>query len=322
MKYCTRLSGRGWGRHRHPTRPLRGDRPFKGLALGLVDGRLDLRGLVVPSPDVARAFRAGGMDFVEMAGVHFFRGVCLKGADLSHADIPALRAHGCRFEDCLFEKAKLEDLRMWACEFYDCSFKGADLRNSILGARKDKIDMLYDHVDFSAANLQRSSSSTAIFRDCNFSGANLRKFEFDGSRLFRCTFAGLVREVIFRDHSILGHEDAPANTMEDVDFSLANLRWVEFHGLDLDKVTFPQDSRHLVIHDYRCVLECALEYLGDSQGVEHRVLRGKLQFRLKAAGQRQRVGVFNLDDAIESGGEPMEKFWVDILSRAQQDCQG
>jgi uncharacterized protein YjbI with pentapeptide repeats len=298
---------------------LRGGKPLADLGLGEHQGRIDLRGIPAPRPEVLNASSKAGWVVQEMGGLLKFEDVRLEDLDLSHAHLEGFRLTRAAISNCRFDQAGCQNWRLWACDVTASTFIGTDLRKAVLGAWHEGRGSIYRKVDFSGANLRLIVCPAATFVDCDFGNAQLAKVDFQSSSFVRCRFAGLLREVMFYDHGFkTGKPDA--NQMEDVDFSEAELRMVEFRHLDLDRVQFPKDDAHLIVKEYRCVLQRALDELKDN--AQWRGFRAVLEHRLKWAGPHQATGVFNLRDLAEGGGEAEVQFARELLDRLEMTCSG
>jgi uncharacterized protein YjbI with pentapeptide repeats len=299
-------------------RLLRG-KALDDLHLGEHEGRVDLRGLQMPSPELLGTQQWKGWGVQELGGLVQLREVTLSDLDLSWGQLDHLRFFTSRIANCRFGSARCLDWRMWATETVDCSFVGADLRNSVLGSWYENRENVWRRVDFSQADLRSIVSKAALFEDCVFSNARLAKTNFESSGFVRCTFAGELRDVIFNDRGYRSPKQEP-NAMVDVDFSEAELRDVEFRHLDLDRMIFPRSSSHLVVRNYRCVLTKALEDLAGNESMRARSLRAVLENRVRWAGGHQEAGVFNVRDFREREGDEDAAWQIEVIRRAEREC--
>jgi uncharacterized protein YjbI with pentapeptide repeats len=106
----------------------------------------------------------------------------------------------------------------------------------------------FRRVSFASANLSRSTTSAAVYEDCDFSFAKLDRVNFWQSSLIGCTFAGPVRDVVF-DGRMLGEGKPTSNPRRDVDLSQAVLDGCEFRGLTFDSMILPTDPDLIRISD-------------------------------------------------------------------------
>jgi uncharacterized protein YjbI with pentapeptide repeats len=252
----------------------------------------------------------------ELSGSLTIRGASLSGLDFSGAQLESLRMFNSAMSDCVFDAARCQDWRLWGCQIRDSRFTGADLRRSALGPWHDGRGNVYERVDFSRADLRGISCPAATFVGCDFSNARLEKIDFQSTSFIRTKFAGDLSEVIFWDHGFRTGKPDP-NPMQDVDFTKARFRGVEFRRLNLDSVRFPEAEGHLVVHNYRCVIERALDRLRADASMAGRLLRATLELRAKWIGPRQDVGVFALADFDEPGEA---EFAAALLRRLDREC--
>jgi uncharacterized protein YjbI with pentapeptide repeats len=292
-------------------------RPLVSLGLGEHEGRVDLRGYVLPAPFIDGGKEAADWAYSKLDGVIRFDGVRLSGLDFSGGKLQHARFFNSTITDCRFDNARCEDWRLWAVDTKATSFRSADLRGAVLGAWYNGRGDSYHGVDFSGANLGTIVCPAATFVDCDFAHARLVKVDFQSTSFIRCRFAGTIRDVIFQDRGFrTGKPDA--NPMEDVDFTQAELRRVEFRHLDLDKVTLPTSGDHLVLEHYRCAL---IGTIADIDRLpEMKSVRRVLEHELKWLGLNQRHGVLNRKDFAEMFGDGIAEQSLEMLSGADADC--
>jgi uncharacterized protein YjbI with pentapeptide repeats len=295
---------------------LAGGRLSDDLGWGVVEGRLDLRGLPAPLPKRGNRREIDGWFVEELSESLVIRRASLVGLDMSGAQLESLRMFGSTVSDCVFDAARCQDWRLWGCQLRDSRFMGTDLRRSALGPWQDGRGNVYERVSFARADLRRFSCTAATFVDCDFANARLEKIDFQSSSFIRARFAGELREVIFWDHGFETGKPDP-NPMRDVDFTHALFRDVEFRRLNLDSVRFPESENHLIVHNYRCVIERALDQLRKNDSLIGRLLRASLELRAKWIGPYQDVGVFALADFDEPGEAELA---TALLSRLDREC--
>jgi uncharacterized protein YjbI with pentapeptide repeats len=297
-------------------------RSLKALALGEVEGRVDLRGLAVPPPQRRGQFNWRGLHLERLSQLSEVKNVTWRSLDLSGSALEGLRLFDMRIVDCSFDEAKCRDWRMWRSDVTDCSFIGADLRHASLGAWSEGRGNNYHRVNFSQADFRESASQAAAYVDCDFSNARLEDLNFRSSSFVRCKFAGVLHKVIF-DGRQLGTGKPDLNTMEDVDFSGAILELVDFRGLDLYGVTFPVDPGLWVIDNYPCVLEKSIAYLvghkGEMEGWVRRIFEERR--RSLQVGPKVKRGFLNRNDYVVLGGETMAALVESVINEARQACR-
>jgi uncharacterized protein YjbI with pentapeptide repeats len=286
------------------------------LGWGMIKGRLDLRGLPAPLPKRSNRREIDGRFVEELSESLTIRGASLSNLDWSGAQLESLRMFDSTVSDCVFDTARCQDWRLWGCRFRDSRFVGTDLRDSALGPWWNGRGNVYECVNFSRADLRRISCLAATFIDCDFTDAKLEKIDFQSSSFIGVTFAGKLREVIFWDHGFRTGKPDP-NPMQEVDFTNAQLEGVEFRRLNLESVRFPRSADHLVVHNYRCVIERALEILRNDDSRIGRVLRATFEIHKKWIGPQQNIGMFAMADFDEPGES---EFAAALLSRLDREC--
>lgn len=294
------------------------------IGLPVWNGRVDLRGLVVPAPERSGvAARLNAFEVTRLTGLTELRGITLRHLDFSAATLKFLRFFDCRIEDCLFDGADCEDWRLWGTTVISSSFRATKLRKSVLGGVVDGSRDVYRDVDFSAADFRQTTYESAEFTACNFACARLEKIDFRSSTFANCTFEGELREVLFYGPGSAPERFTP-NEMSSVDFRRANLRWVEFRRLDLTTVLLPDDERHVILEPYIPLLERILDVLRTRDDVSARRLSAVFTSRRKWAGPRQLRGVINRDDLLEAcGGDLRTLAWfLDLLNRESLSLSG
>jgi hypothetical protein len=268
--------------------------------------------LLAPQPELASKSAKLG----ELTNLVVLRGGVFRGLDLSKADLSCVRIHNCRFEDCCFDAAKLQDVRAWGSTFSGVSMRGADLRKAALGGLEQGKRNVYTRVDFGKADLRQTVYQSADFTDCDFSQAKLAKVDFQGSVFVRCVFAGDLKEVMFHKHAFRG-ESLPANGMQGVDFRAAHFHYTEFRGLDMSDIGWPESDEHVVIDAYPATLDRIIATLRERDDTTARQLVAILGHQRKWAGAGQRKGVVSKADVADCGEDAVATFMalIDGASR-------
>jgi hypothetical protein len=191
-------------------------------------GRLDLRGLVLPTRTELRRITFQYADFT--------------GAKFIHA-----KTELSVFRDVRFDDSSLR-LGEGGSTFEKCSFHRTNLRRSVIGMRGSKFrDCKFEKADFIQTGFIRPEFDDCCFNNCTFSGV-----DFNGGSFERCEFRGDVRGVWFR-----GGFPIPSwneewgrprpNRMLSVSFQKARLIDMTFSDhCDLSSVIPPDDGRHAV----------------------------------------------------------------------------
>lgn len=298
---------------------LKAGRTLDGIGLSFTDGRIDLRGVIVPDPVVVERHTTtlAKVDVVDTKTI--FENVALERLNFSGAYLSGALFFGCRLHDCLFDGANLQSIACWGNMVSRCSFQSADLRHAGLGGVEKGKRNRFQEVNFSKADLRHATFGRggAEFSDCVFRNTKLENIEFQGSVFERCIFQGELREVRFYR---LGYkaEGFPPNEMRDVDFSQAKLRMVEFRELDLEHTQLPIGEGHIAITNYPEALDYLLGELKDKSDLLSRKLYALLENRRKWAGRKQKTGVLNKADLFEYVGEDAERLIAHLLSVYRQ----
>lgn len=273
-----------------------------GMGLGIVEGRIDLRGLQAPEPKVVQSWTFGTMDVARQTGIVLIKGARWEGLDLSGASLPELRIQDTSIENCRFDKAKCTSWRIWATTFHACSFLGANLSSSALGGVLNDRRSAFRHVTFDKANMRGTSHLNADIVDCSFRNANLKGVNFNGSLLERVVFEGPLVEVIFCRRPT--RTDATTeNRMIDVDFRKASFKYVEFIDLDMDRVHWPEAADHYVVTNYPKFLDLMISTWGSRNDNPALALSGIAMHIRKRCSPGRKVGVFSRAQLVDAAGE-------------------
>jgi uncharacterized protein YjbI with pentapeptide repeats len=293
-------------------------RSLRDLGLAAVNGRLDLRHIVAPTPRRLQRFEWKEWFVEELGDLLIFRNVRLQGLDFSGAALTSLRFHGCTITGCSFSGARCDDWRLWDTEINDCDFARASLRNAAVGTWHDGRRNSWRHVDFSRADFRIGVSKQASYQDCNFSKAKLTKVQFSQCSFVRCHFDGDVRGVLFDGRPL---DDSPAPPpMAGVDFTRANFHEVEFKGLALADVQLPDDSAVRLIPNFPSVLSEALLAIEADDSASARGLRAVLENHRRMTRTENEDYVFNRNDWQSWGGVEEAEFVANVLERAEQSA--
>ncbi len=284
-------------------RLIRGQ-PLGDTGAAKIDGRFDSRNLHIAEPYGLETIRTPLADVTVLGGITSVKGASWESVDFSSSRLPGLRFLDCQIRNCVFDRCRMKDLRVWRTDFADVSFRSADLRGAMLGgtSENDNRRVTFHDVDFTGADMRGTMYAAAEFLRCKFNHAKLNKIDFQSSTFTDCTFEGEVRDVLFYRWGFRGQR-FPANEMNRVDFRRAKLRWSEFRNLDLDRVFFPEDDEHIVLENYPETLDRMLAYFRGRPDLGSRALAAVFDHRKQWLGSRQRVGVLNIRDLIETGGE-------------------
>jgi uncharacterized protein YjbI with pentapeptide repeats len=227
--------------------------------------------------------------------------VAWRGLDLSGSHLPHIRFLHCLIEDCVFDRCRLTDLRVWGTRFRNVSFRSTYLRYAALGAVDKGKWNSFHNVDFTLADMRRTSWDAAEFVGCTFNDTKLYDVNFQTSTFTDCTFEGEVREVTFNRVGFEG-EAYPPNEMKGVDFSRANLRDCTFRGLELKHVRFSAEHQ-LVISQFPAALARLREFFGKRTDLGSRQMTAVIEHDQKWLAPAQEVGVVGKDDIRGMIGE-------------------
>jgi uncharacterized protein YjbI with pentapeptide repeats len=294
-------------------------RPLGDAGVPKIAGRLDLRNLRVAEPFAVETTRTQLADVTVLGGITSVRGVSWHSIDFSGSLLPGLRFLDCQIHNCVFDRCRMSDLRVWRTDFADVSFRSANLRGAVLGGTSENDDrrVTYHDVDFTAADMRGTIYGAAEFVRCKFNHAKLNKVDFQSSTFTDCSFDGELRGALFYRTGFRG-ERFPPNEMKRVDFRRAKLRWTEFRGLDLNEVLFPEDEDHIVVDNYPETVERLLAHFRGRPDLASRNFVTSFEHKRQWLGPRQRVGVLNRNDLIETGGEEGLETVLQIIGSARR----
>jgi uncharacterized protein YjbI with pentapeptide repeats len=282
---------------------LAGRRPVE-VGFPEFEGRVDLRGLMVPEPSELRRWSTMGMGLTSLERVSESINLSVSGLDridFGEVFLPHLRFSGASLADCRFDAAHLPDLRTRDSTFSGCSFRGADLAGAILGP-----GTRFQDCDFGGARMRGVQADSAAFMGCDFAGAELLEDDFNRTVFDRCHFAGLLKDVRFRAESwhlneVTRRANPPdADCVRSCDFRRARLRSVSFEHLTLKGVRFPNDDEHLALANLRCVLHRLEQLLAGEESRAARELSVRVDQQLKALHRSRSHGYLSLEDMTET----------------------
>jgi uncharacterized protein YjbI with pentapeptide repeats len=238
-----------------------------------------------------------------------------KGLDLRHALIPHARLVDALVIDCLFDKAKMEDLRAWTTTVRDCSFVGASLKGAALATPQDGGNT-WENVVFDGADLRQMVAKGGRILGCSFKKTKLLRANFEQVALQRCVFAGPMVEVTFDGRELPG-EPAPSPMVE-VDFSEATFHELNFWGCRFEECAFPAKDITL-IPDYPSYARRMFGALERDGSVPALMVEGVLENELNMAGvPADATAVYNRQDWMSIGGSGM----ATLFDRLVEDVVG
>ena len=299
--------------------------PLDGLGLGVIDGRVDLRGL----PAGARAGRlvakVGNLEARSQVDAVKLEGRELARLDLSGADLSGWRFRDASVTDCRFQGARCRQWVLWGSVVDTCDFTDADLRECLLGTYVTRGRDEWLRATFRGADMRGAGAHCAAWRECDFSDARLDGFNFNQCEFERCTFAGPLNEVLFDGRDLPPRWPGPPDI--DADFRSAYFTDVEFRGYPLARACLPEDPDLFLVPHFRCVAERVLETCGEGGPMEEQQLRAVMANALKGlgackSGAEAAAWVFNRRDWRAWGGDRLMRLAEEAVVRAVEECRG
>lgn len=279
---------------------------------GRTDSRTDLRDF--PLNLAAQRTSRGG---------RLLKGLRLENVDLSGADLSGVRLEDSTFENCLLDRAVLENLTDLANRFFGCSFSSTSWRNAGIGYGGSTFaECSFYRAEFKGAVFIRGEFDDTVFNECRLDG-----IDFGASSFCRCVFTGTLRDVWFRgrfpNRAKTRRFGKPRpNKMEQVDFSSANLRDIIFSDCcGMGSVVLPDDGRHHLLDRWsERLLVARHALLAESESAERADALAYLEsYRVHA--EHQSSYIINRDDL--PGADVESREWLlDLLRQlpANSDC--
>lgn len=299
-------------------------RPLDGLGLGDVGGRVDLRALPAPIPCRLARFEVDGWFVERLGNLVKLEGVTLQGLDLSDAFLNNLLIRDSVIEDCVLDRARCHELGVARSQIRNTSFRAANLRESGLGSWHEGKGNIFEHVDFTKADLRDADPMTASFDDCDFSLARLDRVQFKRCLITGCRFSGHLKEVVF-DGRVFDPAENEPNYYERIDMSGAIFQLVEFRGFNIDAVHLPNDPKLRILRNYPCILRKGIEILRDREDRPGRRVRAFLKNDARGIDKGFPLGLYNRADFEFLGGEEMGEEMAtladDVFREAESACE-
>lgn len=281
------------------------------LDLPRVDGRLDLRGI---GPNWRGRDKATTAGLAAVPPRHTLRQFRWEGLDLRGAHLVRLNLYCGVIRGCRFDHSNWYDSRLWDVQFEDCTFYRAKLEGC--GMSGGDQPNRYAQIAFEETDLRTSYPGGACFEDCHFKRAKLSGVDFSGSRMLRCSFSGLVKDVMFNGSPFRRREDPDA--LEEVDFTCASLLWTEFRNLNLGRVAFPRDENHQVLMNPHMQLPRLIKHFSEADSQDDRRLAAHLERTRKWLGPNQDQVCISLLQCREAFGEAVTQQLVEALQATGQ----
>lgn len=299
-------------------RLTRGD-DLAGLGLAQHEGRVDLRHLQAPTPEVLRRFGVDGWDIEELGNCVEFNDCQLMDFDLTGARLTNFRFRNTRVTNCRFESADCRDWRIWNTSLRHCSFSHANMRETALGTLKEGKGNIWYDIDFVGADLRRSHALGAVFEVCDFSNAKFDATELQLCTLVDCVFAGEMDEVVFDSRPI--KSSARSEPMHNVDFTRARFNYVEFLGGDLSGIALPDDPDLRLVRHFPCIARAIVQMLANDDRAEAKSLVEYLEHTGFEQLPPESDYVFNRRVVASFGGPECRRLFDEVLPRAEMDCR-
>jgi len=269
---------------------------IKSSPFGLHDGRVDLRGLVIPAKTSMRRVK-------------------MHNVDLGAATLSGTWIEACSFENVAFDDVAAIKVADHGNRFIECAFVGTNLKEAALGYRGSQfVRSTFVEADFRRAVFIRPEMDDVTFVDCRFEGVDLNATSFR-----RCTFRGEVKEAWFRGGFALPSDKdqfgAPRpNKMEDVSFENARLFGVTFSdGCELATVALPSDGSCFRFDRWKVRLEKLLEFATTRPAAERKEIEIFCRAHLVHAPW-QDTYILSMEDLSSDYGDEVARVIVDSLA--------
>ena len=261
---------------------------------GMVDGRVDLRGLQLD------LLNATSDPMYQRVSVHTGHWDAL---DLSGAGLSGLNWTGLRVTDCVLGDAQLDDLRCWGIEVADCVAHRASLRHAQIGALAEGHPRSsWRRVDLQGADL-RQAHGNVVLEDVDLSRAKFGHTNLGWSDLTRVRFRGTVAWLIIGD--LHADQRPPVWTLREVDLSEAKPQELTLIAVNLGTpevdVRLPDDEEHWLIRDWPAFLDRVASSAPDDL---RRAAEIWVDHHRHELGPTQAWGFTTLRDSLKYAGEP------------------
>jgi uncharacterized protein YjbI with pentapeptide repeats len=262
---------------------------------GLVEGRVDLRGLQV---DLLSATVDPMYQRVSVESGHW------DALDLSGAGLSSMNWMRLRVTDCALTDAQLDDLRCWGIEVADCVARSASLRYAQIGAYLQGYPRSsWRRVDLQGADL-RQLHGNVLLEDVDLSRAKFGRTNLGCSDLNRVRFRGTVAWLIIGG-GLPDERRPPVQMLRQVDLSEAKPRELSLVGINLGTpevdIRLPDDEEHWLIRDWPAFLDRVTAAAPDDLRRDVELWVG---FQRQRLGPHQAWGFTTLRDSLKYGGQP------------------
>jgi|GEM_PF-3074814 len=286
-------------------------------AFQLIDGRIDIRGLVLPTASVESRIDLPVATLEKTRQPVRIANAKWNSIDFTSSFISNLKFEDCEFTNCVFDSCDCTNWGIWSSKLTECSFVEAKLRGAVMGGLTNRrLRNEFVGVNFSSTDLRGSYwPAGKVFR-CLFDGTKLDRVEFGSVEFVDCRFLGPLNSTIFYRTGFDGQE-FPPNDLLNVDFSDATLSMVAFRGPSLVTTKFPNDSDHVVIENLPRALATLIYLVKQQKSSGWRAVEAILMQIDKWRGHFQKRYVLNMRDMQEYVGQDGLRIFVDMLKQSQ-----
>lgn len=262
---------------------------------GLVEGRVDLRGLQV---DLLSATADPMYQRVSVEAGHW------DALDLSGAGLSGMNWMRLRVTDCALVDAQLDNLRCWGIEVADCVARSASLRYAQVGALfQGYARSSWRRIDLQGADV-RQLFGNVLLEDVDLSRAKFGLTNLERSDLNRVHFRGTVAGLSIGG-GLPAEARPPVQMLREVDLSEAKPRELSLVGINLGTpevdIRLPDDEEHWLIHDWLAFLDRVVAAAPDELRREVDIW---VDYQRQRLGPHQAWGFTTLRDSLNYGGQP------------------
>jgi uncharacterized protein YjbI with pentapeptide repeats len=276
-----------------------------------VDGRIDLRGFVLPGVDFTPVEAAGMKVAVATGKLPEIRKATLRRVDLSESSLRHLGLTGVRFEDCLLRGADLTHFRAWRCRFEGCDLSGADLTDAVLSGPDRSDGTTWRDCTFGNLVLDGVIAEAADFQGCAFDQVRIANMIFKHCSFTDCRITGSLENVTFTGAN--PPPGARPTTLTNLDLRDCRLTDVAFAGLRLAGVRLPARDTLAVVPRAAKALAEIRSAVAAKPG-EYPFLEFWADYKLKHHGPDDDL-FLDYEYIRESAGEAGEALVRDVISR-------
>jgi uncharacterized protein YjbI with pentapeptide repeats len=214
--------------------------PLDPELVGMVDGRIDLRGLTI----------SGASQRTRFADIE------ITGVDLSHSELTAVTFSGCRFVDVVADGAHWRDVGLVGCRLVGCHAENAVWKECLLSTGDPDLyrdppgpgATRFEDCTFSGTTLDDTVCNFGTFESVQFRDCTITGGQFYSSSFSRTAFSGSLDGVDFNGRpGAHAGPDTPVAELLDVSFEDARTRDLNLDHVRLAAVRWPRGRRYVVI---------------------------------------------------------------------------